>query len=79
VLRRWTTVSGSSGGLPGLKLNVCDQPESSSWGKNPGNDVPRSSGSGISPGEKFTSGDCWRVLAFELDERGGVGRLERGT
>jgi hypothetical protein len=51
-------VSGSSGGLPGLKRNVRDQPEFRYWGQNPGNDVPRSSGSRISPGEKRTSGDC---------------------
>jgi hypothetical protein len=72
-------VSGSSGGLPGLKRNVCDQLEFRCWGQNPGNDVPRSSGSRTSPGGKRASGDCWRVLALECDERGGVGRLERGT
>jgi hypothetical protein len=47
-------------------------------GSTSGNDVPRSLGFGISPGEKRASGDCCRVLGFECDDRGGVGRLERG-
>lgn len=41
--------------------------------------IPNSSGSRYSVGANRASGVCWRELAFEWDDRGGVGKLDSGT
>jgi hypothetical protein len=46
--------------------------------RNLGNCIPRISGFRISPEVRNSSEDCWRVLVFECEESGGVGRFESG-